>query len=132
MFHLERPIDLLLKPAAGVTHPLAKTARESGKGKARASDGDNEPKRSGSKAGAAGASGGAKAFVSKATGAGGTAPLDTETSRKSKALKTIVKAAVKGSKLSSSASSAASADNSSDDAVLPPPGADEDTGTPSS
>ncbi|CAN0203828.1 unnamed protein product, partial [Ectocarpus sp. 4 AP-2014] len=56
MFRLERPLDTLLQPAE-VMNPLAKTARESGKGKPGASDGNNGPKRSGS-----------KASVSKATG----------------------------------------------------------------
>ncbi|CAN0505692.1 unnamed protein product [Ectocarpus sp. 12 AP-2014] len=130
MLRLERPFDIPPKPS-GVMNPLAKTARESGKRKPRASDGNNGSKRSGSKAGAAAQSGGANASVSKATGSGGTASLDTETSRKCKALKTTAKAAVKGSKLSSRASSAASADNNSDDAVLASRDADGDTGTPS-
>ncbi|CBJ28131.1 hypothetical protein Esi_0092_0053 [Ectocarpus siliculosus] len=130
MLHLERPFDIPLKPA-GVMSPLAKTARESGKRKPRASDGNNEPKRSGSKAGAAAESGGANASVSNATESGGTASLDTKRSRKSKALKTTAKAVVKGSRLSSCASSAASEDNNSDDAVLASPDADGDTATPS-
>ncbi|CAB1113709.1 unnamed protein product [Ectocarpus sp. CCAP 1310/34] len=130
MLRLEQPFDIPLKPA-GVMNPLAKTARESGKRKPRASDDNNGPKRSGSKAGAAAASGGANASALQATGSGGTASLDTETSRKRKALKTTAKAAVKGSKLSSRASSVTSADNNSDDAVLASRDADGDTGTPS-
>ncbi|CAN0299695.1 unnamed protein product [Ectocarpus sp. 8 AP-2014] len=95
MLRLERPFDIPLKPA-GVMNPLAKTAGQRrdlffGKRKPRASDDNNGPKRSGSKAGAAAESGGASASVSKATESGGTDSLDTETSRKIKALKTTAK-----------------------------------------